>query len=457
MSGSHEVPDARAAGDRSPVELADRVLELVDGRAEAQVRAAHVDHGLTRFANSRIHQHVGEVTASVDLRLSRDGRIASASTSRLTEQGLLDLVEATLAQVAVTPVDPDDPGLVPPHEVARLDHVDPSTMRATPDDRAEVVAGFVSAGRQFDAAGFCETSSTQAAYANSAGHRAADAATHAVCNGIHRRGATAGMAHRESRGLADLDGAAIGQASVRLAARAVDPVDLDPGPMPVLLGPEAVATLAVFLGLYGFNARAVAEGRSFVQLGQQQFDPAFHLRDDVTDARNTSVGFDAEGTARQRLDLIRDGVSSALAHDRRTAAAAGTTSTGHHVPGSEVFGPVPTDLVVTPGSASPADLVAGMERGLLVTSFNYCRVLDPRTLVVTGLTRNGTFLVEDGELGPAVGNLRFTQSFVQALAPGQVRGVGEDDRYAMNEFDAGMTIVPSLALAAWNFTGGAEG
>ena len=101
--------------------------------------------------------------------------------------------------------------------------------------------------------------------------------------------------------------------------------------------------------------------------------------------------------------------------------------------------------------------MAGIDRGLLVTSFNYCRVLDPRTLVVTGLTRNGTFLIEDGELGPAVGNLRFTQSFVQALAPGRVRGVGDDDRYAMNEFDAGMTIAPSLALDEWNFTGGASG
>ena len=443
--------------DLPPADLADRVLDLVDGRADAQVQATHVDHGLTRFANSRIHQHVGESTGSVSLRVSREGRVASASTSRLTDDGLAALVDGALTQVAVTPVDPEDPGLVEPHEVAVLDHVDPSTVEATPDDRAEVVAGFVDAGRQFDAAGFCETRHVRIAYANSRGHRAADASTHAVCNGIHQRGLAAGMAHRESRGLANLDGAAIGAASVRLAERATDPVDLDPGPLPVVLGPEAVATLAVFLGLYGFNARAVAEGRSCVVLDEQQFDPTISLRDDVFDARNVSWGFDAEGVARQRVDLVRDGVSVALAHDRRTAAAAGTTTTGHHVPGSEVYGPMPTDLVLAPGTSSPADLVAGIDRGLLVTSFNYCRVLDPRTLVVTGLTRNGTFLIEDGELGPAVGNLRFTQSFVQALAPGRVRGIGNDDRYAMNEFDAGMTIAPSLALDQWNFTGGSEG
>ncbi len=448
--------DARIS-DLPPAELADHVLELVDGRAEGHVTAARVDHGLTRFANSRIHQHVGELTASVDLRLVHDGRVATASTSRLTEDGLVDLVEATLSQVAVTPVDPEEPGPAPPHEVPVLDHVDASTAKATADDRAEVVAGFVEAGRDFDAAGFCETRHTHVAFANTAGHRASDAATHAVCNGIHRTGGTAGMAHREARGLADLDGASLGAESVRLATMAADPIDIDPGPLPVVLAPEAVATIAVFLGLYGFNARAVAEGRSFVRLDEEQFDPAFGLRDDVTDPRNVSWGFDAEGTARRRVDLVRDGVSTCLAHDRRTAAAAGTESTGHHVPGSDTMGPMPTDLVVSSGGQTHAQLVAGLDRGLLVTSFHYCRVLDPRTLVVTGLTRNGTFLVEDGQVGPAVGNLRFTQSFVSALAPGRIRGVGNDGRYAMNEFTAGLTIAPSLALDAWNFTGGAQG
>lgn len=441
----------------SAEEVADHAVDLVDGRADAQARVTHLTHGLARFANSRIHQHVGELTATIDLRLVRDGHVANASTSRLTENGLVDLVETTLEQVAVTPVDPEEPGPAPPHDTPVLDHVDTSTARASADDRAEVVAGFVEAGHDFDAAGFCETRHTRIAFANTAGHRAADAATHAVCNGIHRRGGTAGMAHRESRGLADLDGAVIGAESARLAALTADPVDLDPGELPVVLAPEAVATIAIFLGLYGFNARAVAEGRSFVRLGEQQFDPAFSLRDDVTDARNVAWGFDAEGTARRRVDLVDAGVCTALAHDRRTAAAAGTTSTGHHVPGSDTMGPLPTDLVVAAGAQSHDELVAGLDRGLLVTSFHYCRVLDPRTLVVTGLTRNGTFLVEDGQVGPAVGNLRFTQSFVSALAPGRVRGVGDDDRYAMNEFTAGMTIAPSLALDAWNFTGGAQG
>jgi predicted Zn-dependent protease len=147
----------------------------------------------------------------------------------------------------------------------------------------------------------------------------------------------------------------------------------------------------------------------------------------------------------------------AIAHDRATAARAGASSTGHHIPGSRTVGPVPTSLLVSPGDTPPTDLIAGVERGLYVTSFNYCRVLDPRTIGVTGLTRNGTFLIEDGQLGQGVQNLRFTQSFVEALAPGQVRGVGNDDRHADSEFGPGLVIAPSLALESWNFTGGASG
>lgn len=104
-----------------------------------------------------------------------------------------------------------------------------------------------------------------------------------------------------------------------------------------------------------------------------------------------------------------------------------------------------------------ADLAAGMERGLVITSFNYCRILDPKSIGVTGLTRNGTFLVQDGRIVGSVGNLRFTQSFLAALAPGKVDAVGDDPRMADGEFGAGMTHVPSLRLASWNITGDVRG
>ena len=180
-----------------------------------------------------------------------------------------------------------------------------------------------------------------------------------------------------------------------------------------------------FFTFYGFNGRAVTEGRSFVALGERQLDPALSLSDDATDPRQLPV-FDAEGTPKRRVPLVEAGVITAVTHDRRSAAQAGggATTTGHAVAGGEASGAVATATVLGPASARGprpvASLISEVGRGLLVSDFWYTRVLDPKTLVATGLTRNGVFLIEKGEVGRAVSNLRFTQSYVAALAPGQV-------------------------------------
>jgi predicted Zn-dependent protease len=123
------------------------------------------------------------------------------------------------------------------------------------------------------------------------------------------------------------------------------------------------------------------------------------------------------------------------------------------VPGSEIVGPRPTSVFLQPGERSPNSLIARVERGLLVTEFWYTRILDPKTQVVTGLTRNGTFLIEDGKITSGVRNLRFTQSYIDALAPGNVLGIGSDGRLAGES----QFFAPTLHLKSWNFTGGARG
>ncbi|MBA3523585.1 MAG: TldD/PmbA family protein, partial [Geodermatophilaceae bacterium] len=244
----------------------------------------------------------------------------------------------------------------------------------------------------------------------------------------------------------------------------MDQVELPPGRYEVVLDAGAVADLVSGLLMQGLNGKAVAEGRSFARLGTAQFDPAVTLRDDSTDARATGLPFDAEGTPKRPLDLVRDGVTAAVPHDRRTAAACGASSTGSAVPGGDRWGAFPSDVRLDPGDAGdgPLDLVAGVAKGLLVSDFWYTRVLDPRTLVYTGLTRNGVWLIEDGRLGSAVSTLRFTQSYVDALGPGAVLGVSRE-QYAVPGGVGPMTggtghmLVPALRLASWNITGGAAG
>lgn len=441
----------------SRLDICEQVLDLVGDRAEAQVRVTGGRDALTRFANSFIHQNVAEDGLSVNLKVAIDGKVASATTTRTGQDALKRLVEDAIQAARLRPADPDWPGTAPPAEVTDPNHYDQATAEAGPEDRARLVGTFVGQGPGLRAAGYVSTEGGSVAVATSAGQRAEGRATRATVDGIHQTASSAGSAHQSSTRLADLDGAAAGQRAARKAESSADADDLEPGRYEVVLQPECVATIVVFLTGYGFNAKAVIEGQSFVKLGERQFDASIDLWDDAFDPTAMGAGFDAEGTPKRRVDLIDAGVSASLAHDRRTAGKMDTESTGHAVPGSEVWGAFPTNLFMGTGDRTEEEMIEAVERGLLVTEFNYCRVLDPKTQVVTGLTRNGTFLIENGEVTGAIKNLRFTQSFVEALGSGRVVGIGSESRFADSEFGPGFIVVPSLHLAEWNFTGGARG
>lgn len=440
-----------------PQALADRVVEMVGDEAEARVLVETGNRSLTRFANSYIHQNVGEDSLGVSLTLVRNGRVSSGSTTHTGDGAMRALIDRTLESAAHQPIDADWPGLQPPTGVADIEHWDEGTAEAAPTERARRVGDFVAAGEGLRGAGYCETLGIRTGFANSAGQRLAGRETRAIIDGIHQTDTSAGAGHQAGAAITAIDGSAVGAQAARRAREAAAAYDIKPGEYEVILAPECTATIAVFLSAYGFNAKAAEEGQSFVQLGERQFDPAISLRDDVGDHRALGLPFDTEGVPKRRLDFIRDGVSRSLAHDRRTAAKLGSESTGHGIPGGEQWGPFPTNVFVGEGGRTVDDMIASVDRGLFVTTFNYCRILDPKSQVVTGLTRNGTFMIENGAITGAVTNLRFTQSFVAGLGPGRVLGVGNDGRFADSEFGPGFVHAPSLHLASWNFTGGADG
>ncbi len=446
--------------DVAPSAVADQVIEMVRASApgsEAEVTVRTGTEALTRFAGSFIHQNVAEETSRIALRISLDGRTTAVSLDgQPTTDALSRLIDGALEAARVLPVDPDWPGLAPVADAPDAGHWDEPTAVAAPDDRARRVAEFVSAGEGLETAGSCVTDATVAAFANSAGQRLSGRTTLATLDGIARTGSSDGSARAASAGLAALDGRALGERAATKAREAAHATDLAPGRYEVLLEPSCVANLLQFLFVYGFNGRAVEEGRSFVALGEAQFDAAITIRDDAADPGTVGVAFDAEGTPKRPLDVVRDGVTAGVLHTRRTAAKAGTESTGHAVEGATEWGALPENIVLEAGGRSPEEMLGSMERGLLVTDFWYTRVLDPRTQVVTGLTRNGVWLVEDGRIVRPISNLRFTQSFLEALAPGGVRGVGSDHSLIGGGF-GGAYLVPSLHLASWNFTGGAKG
>lgn len=434
------------------LERCEQVLDLVGDRAEAIVSATTGVSALTRFANSVIHQNVAEDATSVFVKVIVDGRYASASTTQTEGEALARLVDRTIEAARLRPPDPEWPGLAPPAPAADVEHWDDETADASPDARAAVVRDFVAAGGGLEAAGYCSTAGLTVAFANSAGQRLQGRHTAATINGIHRTGTSDASATATSTRLSDLDGAAAGGAAAERARAASAATDVAPGSYPVVLTGECLANMLQFLAYAGFNAKAHRDGTSFVHLGEQQFDERVSIWDDATDPRALGLPFDNEGTPKRRVDLVRAGVTTSLVHDRRTARLAGAESTGHGL-GQEAAGAYPANLFFGEGEpgTDAGDLVAGMERGLVVHDFWYTRILDPKTQVVTGLTRNGVFLVEEGVVTRPVRNLRFTQSFVGALGPGKVAAVAGDARLVN-----GMHV-PSVRLTGWNFTGGAKG
>jgi predicted Zn-dependent protease len=455
-----EMTTERLTDTTPALDLADRIVRLVRSRAadaEVEVTVRQGLDALTRFATGFIHQNVASEVNHVLIRVALDGRNASTSVDGpADDESLGRAIDNVLDAARVRPPDPDWPGLAPRAEAPAADHVDEATALATPDERARRVRDFVDAAGGLETAGFCSTTTVQLAFANSAGQRLAGGGTAAEIDGIARTPSADGSSRHVSVALGDLDGRVVGERAAGKARSASDPTDLAPGRYEVVLEPDCVANILSFLLVAGFNGKAVEEGRSFARIGEAQFDRSITLRDDVTDPGTLGIPFDAEGTPKRPLDLVRDGVTRGLLHTRRTARAAGVESTGHAVEGGGAWGALGANLIVSAGDRSADQLVAGVERGVLVTDFWYTRILDPKTQVVTGLTRNGVWLIEDGKVIRPLTNLRFTQSFLEALGPDAVRGISSERALVLAGWDS-IYLVPSLHLASWNFTGGAKG
>lgn len=472
-----------SAADGAELELAGRVLELVRDAAgtgvEAEVSVERLATALTRFANSYVHQNVSDDTTTVQLRLHTDGRTVAGSTTVTGGSGLVDLVARTVEAARYAPADPGWPGLAPPEPLVGAPGFDPATADAEPAERAAQVRAFIDATGGLETAGYCRTGQLCRAFANSAGQSVTGRTSEVAMDGIARRNGADGVARLASVRLTDLSGAELGARAAAKARAGADPVELPPGRYQVVLEPTAVVDLLSNLAIAGFNGRAVAEQRSFAELGAAQFDRSVTIVDDAYLPDTPGLGYDPWGTPRQRLRLVDAGVTSAVAHDRRTAALVGGESTGHGIrvfgrsaagptnirllPGADPApagpdGPVPADPD-GPAAVAPAavPLLAGVDRGLLVTDFWYTRVLDPKRLVLTGLTRNGVWLVERGEITRPVQNLRFTQSYPQALGPGAVQQIGPVATVLPAHLLLAWPCAPALHLADWQFTGGASG
>ncbi|MGB4441258.1 MAG: metallopeptidase TldD-related protein, partial [Coriobacteriia bacterium] len=248
------------------------------------------------------------------------------------------------------------------------------------------------------------------------------------------------------------DASAMGERAAAIAARAASPGTLDPGTYTVVLAPEAVSDVLDFMGYLGFGAKSFAEQGSFLagHLDERLVDPRITITDDALGGETIGLGIDFEGQLRQPVPLIEQGVARGFVTDSYFAAKLRRPNTGHALPSPNPYGPLPLNLAMAAGDTTEADMIASVEQGVYVTRFHYVNVEDPMKLVLTGMTRDGTFMIENGRLTRPLKNLRFTQGVLDALS--HVGAIGSE-RVLVGPGEGGATLVPALLLEQWAFTG----
>ncbi len=437
------------------LEVGERVLAMAEaeGATGAEVVTTLSEAALTRFANSEVHQNVAEASVTVSLRFVLGGRQGVASTDRLDEAALRRLAE-TAGAIARVSAERDDGVALPDPAPARPvpGAIATSTAEATPELRADGARAVIAAA---DAAGVTAFGSFRTevetlAVVNSHGIRAAAARSDAhVLTVMMGPGGGTGYAEQAAVDVEAIDASAVGREAAERARLSRDAIEVPAGDYPVVLESYAVGDITDMLGYLGFSSLAVEEGRSFSEPGRRIGSDLVTIWDDGADPAGLPMPFDYEGVPKQRVLLVEQGICRDVVYDAQTAARAGRTSTGHGLPAPNTWGPFPINMLMAPGATPRAELIAGMERGLVVTRFHYTNPVHPKLAIVTGMTRDGTFLVEDGKVVAPVRNLRFTQSYLDALAG--VEAVSSERRLVRGML--GGALVPALRIASWTFTG----
>ena len=406
---------------------------------------------LTRFANNAIHQNVAERTSQLSVRPLIDGRTARASTNRLDPDAIRAVVEQSVALARLMEPDADLLPLAAPADCPSAARHFEATAQATPDERARAVAAAIgeveSAGQT--AAGIYSTGESVSSLFNSPGVACRHSETMARFSITAMAAGSSGWAKASACNMADLNPLQLARTAARKAAESRDPRELPPGRYTVILEPAAVLDLVGQM-FADFSATAIRDGRSFLndRIGHKLFGENITIHDDALHPAQSSAPFDGEGVPRRRLTLVDRGVVREIAYSRQAAALEGVAPTGHGLPLPNEYGEAPANIVIAGGGASVDGMVASTERGILVTRLWYIREVDPYEKIFTGMTRDGTFLVEDGRVTAGLRNFRFNVGLMEMLS--NVEAIGPSVRASGEEtFDM---VAPAMKVREFNFT-----
>jgi predicted Zn-dependent protease len=433
--------------------IMDSALRLAKsaGAEETEVHVDEVANALTRFANNGIHQNVAEHGLTLSIRTVVDGRTARASTNRVDEDSLRAAIQTSLS---LAHSQPKDPRLLPMpgrQRYRRVNRFVRQTAALSAEDRARAVrrACDLAMKRGQVAAGIFSSGQSQSSIGNSRGLFATYWETHSQFSITMQEDQAAGWAKANSSDFRKYESLALAERASNKAHLAVHAHELAHGRYTVILEPAAVLDLVGFL-FYDFAATSLADKRSCLndRMGTQLFGNNINISDDVYHPLQQGAPFDGEGLPRQKVSLVQGGIPKNLVYSRMAAKAAGKTPTGHGFALPNEYGEAPMNLVFGGGDSSVEKMVASTDRGLLVTRLWYIREVDPYEKIMTGMTRDGLFLVENGRVTGAARNFRFNQSLIEMLKKVEmmgpaVRATGEE---------AFEMVVPAMKVREFHFS-----
>ena len=440
-------------GETRCLELLEAALAACDcDQAEAILYVQ--DSALTRFADSIIHQNVAEANATISVRAVLGKRIGCARGNQLEKDQVQGVAGRALDLARLSAEDDKFVSLPQPRPIPAVAGYAEATAASTPEQRAEAARAIAAIAEKHGgrASGALAAESAEIAVANSLGVRAYAPVTESSLVTVVADDDSSGYAEWRGTDISQLDVEQIARTAAQKCADGRGAEAIDPGEYTVILEPPAVGDMLFMLSYMGMGAMPFQEGRSFMagRIGEKITGENITIWDDPADPRQLASAFDWEGVPRQKVTIIENGIARGPVYDSYTANKEGKESTGHAFPAPNTFGPVPTHLFLQPGDATVDDMVASTgtgasgERGILVTRFHYTNIVHEKHTIFTGMTRDGTFLVENGKVTKPIENFRFTQSILDALANVDMIGkTGQLVEYA---------YVPALKISTFSFT-----
>jgi PmbA protein len=430
---------------------------------EADAVFISTDQNISRFANSNLHQNMSEVTAELTLRVIVGGAMGVAATSSLEPDDIAAAAEIARESARHSHPLQNFTGLYRGDDGApHLPTYDERTARLAPAEKATLLREMFDRGREraVNFAGSFTTSASSVACANTHGLRRYAPLTFADATVIALHAAGSGYATGCARAVDEVGILALGEEATSKATLCIDrPADIDPGAFDVVLEPPALSEVFEWLSMIALTGQSFDDGSSFLvdHIGQRVTGERFTLSDDATDSKFLPFPFDLEGMPKRRVPLIERGFGLTPMVDKAYADRLGFPPNGGawHL-GAADHGTT-FHTAMEGGHSTREELIRSTKLGIWVTRFNYVNgLLEPKTALMTGTTRDGTFLIRDGEVVSRLPNLRWTQSMTEAF--GNIEALTRERRRVSTWYNMfGGTIAPTVKIRSWHFTGKQSG